>query len=178
LANRYYRFFKQAVYNTNHANIEKALLGRENLQQTVRMLLSNGMRDTDAEIGDLLQYINRTCPTLFEPFLPRSEHESLRTQMDVLADSDDDEVPLVGSKTHLDPAAIGCITTAYARGTLKLPVKTADLDTSFAWFSSLLRNAYRSEYKEKNVYEFGKKWLLWTKKLAFTDRYVTSGWLF
>jgi hypothetical protein len=133
------------------------------------MLLNNGMRDTDAEMGDLLQAINRKCPTLFESFLPRSEHETLRNQIEALVD--EDEVPLVGSKTHLNPAAIGCITTAYARSTLKLPVKTADLDTNprFKWFTTLLRKAYQTEYKHKNVYEFGKKWLLWTKKLAFTD---------
>jgi hypothetical protein len=52
--------------------------------------------------------------------------------MDVLADSNDDEVPLVGSKTHLNPVVIGYITIAYARGTLKLPVKTTNLDTLFA----------------------------------------------
>jgi hypothetical protein len=51
--------------------------------------------------------------------------------MDILANSNNNKVPLIGSKTHLDPAVIGYITIAYARGTLKLPVKTANLDTSF-----------------------------------------------
>jgi hypothetical protein len=170
LANYWFnRFFKTAVYNTNHANIEKALLGRENLQQTVRILLNNGMRNTDAEMSDLLQYIHSQCPTLFESVLPRSEQESLRNQLESLVE--DDEVPLISTARHRNPAAIGCISTAFARRSLRLPVKSSDLDEDFK-FSEMLRKAYSSEYKLKNVYEFGKKWLLWVKKLAFTDRYV------
>jgi hypothetical protein len=98
------------------------------LQQIVRMLLSNSIRDTDIDISDLLQEINRKYPSLFESFLPYSEHETLRSQLDSLID--EDKVPLIGSKTYLNPAAIGYITTAFARGTLKLPVKTTDLDDS------------------------------------------------
>jgi hypothetical protein len=154
--------------NTNHSNIEKALLGRENLQQTVRILLNNGMRETDAQMSDLLQYIHQQCPTLLESLLPRSEQETMRNQLESLVE-DDEEVPLVGSQSHLNPTATGCIATKYVRGTLKLPVSRQDLENDRA-FAKLLRQAYSDEYKKKNVFEFGKKWLTWTKKLGFTDR--------
>jgi hypothetical protein len=167
LANCINRFFKKAVYTTNHSNIEKALLGRENLQQTVRILLNNGMHENDKDMSLLLQDIQKQCPTLFESILPKSEH--MRSQEDSLVE--DDEVPLIGSGRHLDPAAIGCIATGFAQQKLKLPVKKSDLDRNVN-FAGLLRKAYASEYGKANVYEFGKKWLLWTKKLAFTDRLV------
>ena len=40
------------------------------------------------------------------------------------------KVPLIGSKTHLNPVAIGYITIVFARGILKLLVKTIDLNNS------------------------------------------------
>jgi hypothetical protein len=41
-----------------------------------------------------------------------------------------DKIPFIGSKTHLNPVAIGYITIVFTRSILKLPVKTADLDNS------------------------------------------------
>jgi hypothetical protein len=125
------------------------------------------MHDTNEDTSLLMKEIQKDCPTLFESILPRSEH--LRSQEENLVE--EDEVPLIGSRYHVNPAAIGCITTRYARDTLKLPVKISDLDRNVK-FAKLLREAYDSEYGMRNVYEFGKKWLLWTKKLSFTDRYV------
>jgi hypothetical protein len=132
------------------------------------------MQDTDAEMSQLLQDIHKQCPILFDSVLPRSEHESLRSQLDSLID--EDEVPLVASKRHLNATAIGCISSGYAQKALKLPVKISDLDKDVK-FARLLREAYASEYGLDNIYEFGKKWLLWVKKLAFTDRYVFGSFL-
>ena len=43
------------MYFTNHQNVEKALLGRENLQQTVRLILNNAFTQQEPELTKLFQ---------------------------------------------------------------------------------------------------------------------------
>jgi hypothetical protein len=155
------------VYNTNHTNIEKALLGRENMQQTVRILLNNGMQDTDAELSAVFQELQEQCPTLFDTLLPRSEQNVDRPVID------EEEVQFISSNMHRRPTATGYIPSSFIRTTLKLPVRISDLDKN-EHFSSLLTTAYMDSYKHKNVEEFGSKWLSWFKKVGFTDRYVAK----
>ena len=67
------------MYFTNHQNVEKALLARENLQQTVRLILSNAFADRDPGLTKLLQRMHLKIPSLFESLLPKSELETVAT---------------------------------------------------------------------------------------------------
>jgi hypothetical protein len=44
------RVFKKIVYQTNHFNVEKSLLLRENFQQTARLLLPDAFASSDPEL--------------------------------------------------------------------------------------------------------------------------------
>jgi hypothetical protein len=47
-----HRWFKLIVYITNHSNIEKTMLAKENLRQTVRLLLLNAFYHSDPELTE------------------------------------------------------------------------------------------------------------------------------
>ncbi|KAN0085068.1 hypothetical protein V8E54_001535, partial [Elaphomyces granulatus] len=48
-----HRWFKKIVYHTNHSNVERSLLNRENVQQTVRLLLAHACQHSDPELTSL-----------------------------------------------------------------------------------------------------------------------------
>jgi len=48
-----HRWFKKIVYHTNHSNVERSLLNRENVQQTVRLLLAHAFQHSDPELTSL-----------------------------------------------------------------------------------------------------------------------------
>ena len=111
------------MYMTNHSNVERALLTKENVQLTVRLLLMNAFEHSDPELTKLFLELYSECPSLFKMWLPRSEVESLVP--------DDEEVLIRGDETHLRPIAIGCIQPQYVRGVLKLPCREKDMDAAF-----------------------------------------------
>src|ERR1700712_3276388 len=44
-----HRYFKKAIYTTNHKNVEMVLLSKESIRQTLRLLIASGFReDKDA----------------------------------------------------------------------------------------------------------------------------------
>ena len=49
-----HRGFKKAVYRTNHNNVTYELLRQESLQQTIRLILLNGFKDSDPVITQIL----------------------------------------------------------------------------------------------------------------------------
>lgn len=42
-----HRYFKKIIHQTNHVQVEKALLMRQNLLQTIRLILSDGFSESD-----------------------------------------------------------------------------------------------------------------------------------
>lgn len=99
-----HRRFKKWIYSTNYRNLEKDLLMKENLRQTLRLVLANGFKE-DEVATQLVKDIHKACPSLFATILPRSEQTSLEP-----IDDDNNELEgIVGDSGHISPSAIGCI---------------------------------------------------------------------
>jgi hypothetical protein len=154
-------WFKKIVYHTNHISVERALLGRENVQQTVRLVLMNAFKHSDHELTELMHSLFADCPSLFEALLPRSEQESLKQN-----DEADSMMRLPEDALHKRPAAIGRIQPKYCKEVLKLPMYDRQMSDQF---KSGLRKAYADDYRLPNIYHFGHTAIQWCKKLAFTD---------
>lgn len=111
-----YRYFKKIIHQTNHVQVEKALLMRQNLMQTIRLILGNGYLMSHPELTRLFGGQNHTlpildpvltplsveiyrqCPTLFDMAIPRSEQQVFTEEME---NNDEDELDLgVGSNSH------------------------------------------------------------------------------
>jgi hypothetical protein len=162
------------VYFTNHQNVEKALLARENLQQTVRLILSNAFADRDPGLTKLLQRMHLKIPSLFESLLPKSELETVATANieleaddEVFVDETESRVKGDVEAIHTRPAVIGCLQSRFCKETLKLPMKSSDMSPDF---KSKLLLGYR-DYNMPNIVSFGAGTFQWSKKVAWTDRY-------
>lgn len=107
-----HRAFKKWIYSTNHRYPEKDLLIKENLRQTLRLVLANGFREEKDEIAtQLVKDIYASCPILFATLLPRSEQAGLEAIAD---DDDDDELEgIAGDAYYVYPTAVGCIQSKY-----------------------------------------------------------------
>lgn len=165
------RYFKKKVYETNHSNVEKVLLGKVNLQMTTRLLLQNAFHHRD---GNLTAQVNRLygkCPTLFDSVLPRMDRrdmlgeDELDNEMDIHFGADRD---------HCRPTVIGAIPHNIVRKTISLanggrPLPRRDADMS-AEFKQRLRRAYVEQYGMDEVYQFGRQPIQYSNKFAFTDR--------
>src|SRR5271154_1567872 len=110
--------------NTNHSNVEHALLSKENLQHTVRLLISIDIDEPQAT--QVLQELYNECPSLFDALLPRSEQADFFKQV-----ADDSLLMLLPSTDHLKPAVIGRISTTHCRDQLNLPTRSSQLDFGF-----------------------------------------------
>jgi len=65
-----HRYFKKVIYTTNHLRPERDLLQKENIRQTLRLVLAGSFID-DAEITRVVKEIYNSCPMLFSTLLPR-----------------------------------------------------------------------------------------------------------
>ena len=167
------RLFKALVYSTNHINVEKALLRKEILNLTVRLIIMNAYKQSDPELTDLIQRLYRSCPLLFESLMPRSEIEDLAAAAAAAdvdeADEDEPSVELQADDSHLRPSAIGCLPARHVRQVLGFPLRSSQM---IAAFKELLTRAYDVYYSSPAILHFGKVNLQWVKKISFTDKYV------
>lgn len=165
------RWYKKIIYDTNHRNVERALLQRENVQQTVRLILANAFRRTDRELTELFYELYTECPSIFDPVLPLSERLGLEAVLteDYYTGDDESELRLDSDDTHIHPAALGRIAPGYAGDVMKLPLRSRGMSDSFR---RLLRASYHTDYSMPNIFEFGKVAIQWSKKFAFDDRCV------
>ncbi|KAI9749068.1 MAG: hypothetical protein M4579_007019 [Chaenotheca gracillima] len=156
-----HRFFKKIIYQSNHKNPEKMLLGRECLQQTIRFLLAGSHTLTEPDLTSQMRRLHQACPNVFRSILPPSEY--------MWEDADESSIPLFADNEHLDPAAQGCISMKFARETLGLPIRMT-LDNISDTFARSLIQAYALDYNMPFAVELGRLPLQWCKKLSFTDR--------
>ena len=139
--------YKKEVYKTNHSNVERTLLMKENQQITLRLLLNNEFRSTDPELTDLVLGLYQDCPLVFENLLPRSEIKSLNEEYS------DDAVDLVDDVDHVQPRAVGRLTSKCIRSKLGFPVLVKEFDTAF---SMNFTEVYSRDYSSPDVLQFGK----------------------
>jgi len=165
------RYFKKKVYETNHSNVEKVLLGKVNMQMTTRLLLRNAFYHRDGELTAQMNRLYGQCPTLFDSILPRTdrrdmlEEDELDNEMDVHFGADRD---------HRRPTVIGAIppstikkTTHLANDGDYLPRRDTGMTDGF---KRLLRRAYVDHYGMDEVYHFGNRPIQYSNKFGFTDR--------
>ena len=158
-----HKWFKLIVYYTNHTQVEKRLLERENDRQTLRFLLTNAFCDTELDIRltNLVQSLYRHCPILFSTILPSSEQMAGNEEHD----DDEDEALVTDDEYHQRPSVIGCIRTKYCRDK-GLPTRGQYMSSSFR---RALATAYGRDYGMPNIVGFHNSSLQWCKKLTFTD---------
>lgn len=157
-----HRWFKQIVYNTNYSNVEKHLLSRENMQQTIRLALLGAFQDTEPAITTQLSELYDYCPVLFESLLPKSE----RAEEDF---EDNDTLRIKEDSSHSRAKASHRLQPKHCREVLNLPIRSSVLHKHDT-LRRRLRNAYEEDYGMGNVVEFGKSSLTWCKKFSFDDR--------
>ena len=157
-----HRYFKKIVYTTNHSQVERAMLGQENLQQTVRLLLLKAYIQKEPQLTALMTDLHDRCPSWFQALLPRSEQEGM-------LEDEEDELQIVASENHRRPAAIGCLRPKYCREILKLPTRSSNTALP-PLFVSMLRRAYEVDYQMPNIMQFGTAGIKWCKKFSFFDR--------
>ena len=63
-----HRGFKKAVYYTNHRKVELALLLRENLNITIRLLLLDAFAIANPRLTQFFKDLHEQCPGLFASF--------------------------------------------------------------------------------------------------------------
>ncbi|KAN0075598.1 hypothetical protein V8E54_006868 [Elaphomyces granulatus] len=147
-------FFKKIVYNTNHSDVEKALLKHEALRQSVRLILANAFAHDEPQITAMLQRLRQRCPTLFQSLLPQSEHHNF-------------PVPTLTKTT--DIAATARLQNKYCREMLMLPTCGAEAITAFPSFATQLRMALAQDYNMPNIFQFGSKHFQWCKHVSFSS---------
>ena len=143
-----HRYFKKIVYYTNHFNIEKTMLLRENLRQTVRLLLLNGFAYTEPKATQLIKNIHQSCSSFFMILLPRSEQMLLEQN-----DSDFRMSAIFEDDQHFQSHAIGCLEPKYCRNILKLSTRSSK--TMSRNFKTALKLVYRYDYAIFNLMHFG-----------------------
>jgi len=158
-----HRWFKKVVYTTNHSNIERIMLHKENFRQTLRLLLLGAFSDSEPQMTTFIQELQQTCPTLFKTLLPRSELESR-----IIDDEDDDSsISIVADEYHKRPIVIGRLQPKFVRDTLGLPTRGSN--NLLQPFRTALRRAYEMDYNMPNMREFGRGTFQWCKKISFHD---------
>jgi hypothetical protein len=161
-----HRWFKKVVYNTNHSNVERVLLSKENLRQTVRLLLANAFLfdHAEQEITLVFQELYQECPTLFDTILPRSEQGNFDEEV-----AGDSLLSTLSTTNHINPSAIGRYNSKYCRDILQVPIRSCAMDESF---KTELRRAYELDYQMSGMYHFGTAVIQWCHKFSFMSRYV------
>ena len=147
-----HRYFKKIVYYTNHSNIEKTMLLRENLRQTVRLFLLNGFAYTEPKIIQLIKNIHQHCSSLFITLLPRSKQ--------MLFENDDSDSRLskniVENDEHFQFNVIGCLELKYCRNVLKLSTRSSEnVQMMPRSFKTALAFVYQKDYAIPNLMHFG-----------------------
>ena len=165
-----HRFFKKAVTQTNFRDVERVLLTKESIHQTLRFVLAGSFAQNEPDLTREITVIHARCPTLLNDLLPYSEAGE---------DADEDDSPLPqstmaaeGDESHKQPMAIGCLERSHVVNVLQWPLRPGYLDANDP-FSVQLQAAYDIDYQEPNVVLPRKAGLQWCHKFSFRDRSVS-----
>lgn len=94
-----HRAFKKQIYITNYRNLEKDLLTKESLRQTLRFILNNAYRHDEPLATTLIKDVSLQCPTLFYSILPKLEQISLDGSI-LNNDDDEDKIGVVSNNYY------------------------------------------------------------------------------
>ena len=147
-----HRYFKKIVYYINHFNIEKTMLFRENLRQTMRLFLLDGFAYTKLKVIQLIKNIHQHCSSLFITLLFRSKQ--------MLFENDDSDSRLfkniVENDEHFQFNVIDCLKFKYCRNVLKLSTRSFEnVQMMSRLFKTTLAFVYQKNYAIFNLMHFG-----------------------
>lgn len=108
-----YQAFKKQIYTTNYRYLEKDLLTKESLRQTLRFILSNVYKYDEPIATTLIKIVSLQCPALFYSILPKSEQISLNGS--IVKDNDEDEIGVVTNEQYYQPTVTRCIKQLYVQ---------------------------------------------------------------
>lgn len=108
-----HRAFKKQIYTTNYRYLEKDLLTKESLRQTLRFILNNAYRHDKPTATTLIKTVSLYCPTLFYSILSKSEQINLNGS--VVKDNDKDKISVVADEQYYQPTITRCIKQLYVR---------------------------------------------------------------
>ena len=163
-----HRESKKHVYSTNHSNVERQLLRRQNFQQTIRLILLKSFETSDPGLTALMLDIYQDAPTLFESLLPKSE---LATRGE---DGDEDNLDVMKIEEdpdHKNPKTIGRLKPAYVTDFLDLPTRSSNTALPPV-FLRMLQGAYTDDHGMPGIFHFGTRAIQWAQKVSFYDRSV------
>ena len=158
-----HRLFKKIIYQSNFQHPELFLLEREQLQQTIRLVLADAFNEDDFESHEIIRRVQETCPALFELLVPRSD-----LTLGGFEDEDEDADDEVGEDQSA-VKAIGRVTSEYVTFVWKLPTK-ATTESMPKAFRAAMREVYQQDFGQ-NVTHFRGQ-LHYFNKFAYTDRFV------
>ncbi|MCJ1360231.1 MAG: hypothetical protein MMC33_010234 [Icmadophila ericetorum] len=143
-----YKDIKDKVLQTNYRDVEKPLLMKESVQQTVRFLNLGAFSDTDPELTQMMGVLGKTCPALIAAYSPASESvfHFDDPQQDLGVDTVLDQIELAGDNKHFKPSSV-----------------------ANCHFASSLRWAFAREYQKPNIFSFGRLPLQWCRRLSYDD---------
>lgn len=161
-----HKWFKQIIYESNFSNVERHLLGRENMQQTLRLIILGSFEQSESVLTVQIRRLHAKCPALFESLLPKSERQEDET-------NDEDFLHIQSDIIHSRPLGLHRLQPKYCHQVLDLPTRSPMLH-QYNRLRNQLRLAYEKDYEMHSIYEFGTAPIMWCKKLSFHDRYALT----
>ncbi|ROW07924.1 hypothetical protein VMCG_03429 [Cytospora schulzeri] len=171
-----HRLFKTLVYGTNYTNIEKVMLMKVNVQETIRFVLRNAFQHSDPDLTVKLTDLYQKCPDLFDQVLARADRSAIKDDLGL----DDFVVDVTDSadEQHRYPTAINAIPTTEYRATRhqinagqQLPSFPSD-PYAEPEFRHHVRLAFEKDYGKppQHPSTFLRQRIQWSRKFGFTSK--------
>jgi hypothetical protein len=159
-----HRLFKKIIYQSNFKHPELFLLEREQLQQTVRLVLADAFDVDDFESHEAMRRVQETCPTLFKLLIPKSDL-ALGGFEDEDGDASDEVIQVGEGQSAVK--TIGRVVNQHVTSVWKLPIRATNMPEAFR---AAMREVYQRDLKQ-NVTHF-RGHLQYFNKFAYTDRSI------
>ncbi|ELR04371.1 hypothetical protein GMDG_06740 [Pseudogymnoascus destructans 20631-21] len=113
-----HRLFKKWAEYLNGRGVEKALVHRENVNVTLRLILQGAFDQSHPVISAQVKALYHQCPMLAEHILPSSQWADT---------TEDDALDIKPDATHIHPRATHCVARAFVKNELDLPLQMRDV---------------------------------------------------
>ena len=152
------KWYKKIIYDINHRNVEWALLKRENIKQTLRLLLLQVFASSKSKIIDTVQRIANACLSLLNALF------FIFLQLDNV--EDENSMNIIENKVHRCATTQDFLSIKHCtKHNLSLRIdKANDI------FKRQLSQAYFENYDMINVYHFDHANIKWCKKFTYIDK--------
>lgn len=149
------------MYNTNHSNVEKIMLLRENLKQIVRLIFFDIFVLIEFFLISLIHKIYDDCFFLFENLLSKSKQKKMINE-------NESKLWIIIDKNHKKISIIDRFEIKCCREIFNIFIKTLiNNKIIFVAIKIILRNVYAINYLMSNIMHFDKIAIQWCKKLNF-----------